>query len=429
MAPNDRPLFRPVAVEAAAGSQIGDPLRTHWRGVGLFTALAFSLVAALVAFVSVTEYAPIHRVPTYTDARDGLIRLRAPADGLVVSRIAAREGATVRRGQLLAVLGSDRLRADGSSEHALRLRALGSELSTIGSEIEAAREEAGAQHLLIDRRIAGVRAERTSLLADLRSGEQLLASLSEQSDQVSSVAAQGYATRQQAAQKRDEVTAQASRVAASRTALARANRDIDIAQSERRLVDARLAGIVENRRRSGGELQRLMVLGDAEAERAILAPLDGTVSAALIAQGQSVMLGQALFTITPLGQPLVLRLLVPTRAAVAVRPGMEIKFVLRAYPQEKFGEFSARIESVSDAPTMPADLTQAGGATEPVYLVVAHPPAVLQLPDGRTLTLKPGMLGEALIPIERRTVIEWLLEPLLRGFNESARRPPVAGTL
>ena len=33
------------------------------------------------------------------------------------------------------------------------------------------------------------------------------------------------------------------------------------------------------------------------------------------------------------------------------------------------------------------------------------------------------MLAEALVPIERRTVLEWLFEPLLRGLNDSAPRP------
>lgn len=428
MGQKESPLFRPLAVETAAGSQIGDPLRTHWKGVTIFTAFAFTMVAALVAFVSVAEYAPIHRAVAFTDAQGGLVRLRSPADGLVVSRIAASEGAVVRQGDLLAVLGSDRLRSQGGSQHAAQQRMLLDEQAMIGREIEAARQEAAAQHALIDRRIAGLRAENANLKADLQWGEQLLASLSTQSEQVSAVAAQGYATTQQAAQKRDEVTAQASRVAIARAALARVERDTEIAQSERRLIDSRLAGLVENRRRSGGELERLMLAGDSEAERAIIAPQDGTLSAALISQGQSVALGQALFTITPLGQPLVLRLLVPARAIAAVRPGMDVKFVLRAYPQEKFGQFGARIESVSDAPAMPADMPQSGAAAEPVYVVQARPSAVLRAPGGQMLALKPGMLGEALVPVEQRTVIEWLFEPFLRGFNERAGRAPVVGS-
>jgi hypothetical protein len=36
--------------------------------------------------------------------------------------------------------------------------------------------------------------------------------------------------------------------------------------------------------------------------------------------------------------------------------------------------------------------------------------------------MKPGMVGEALVPIERRTILEWLLDPILRGLNHGAER-------
>jgi membrane fusion protein len=418
------PLFRRLAVETAAGSQIGEPLRAHWRGVRWFTVLAFSLVAALAALVSVAEYAPVHRVPAYTDAQGGLIRLRSPADGLAATRIVVAEGDMVRRGSLLAVLSSDRRRSDGVTRRDALSRRIESERSAIGREIDAARLEAAAQHALIDRRIAGLHAERQALQEDLRSAQKLLASLEAQNEQLAAVAAQGYATRLQASQARNEVTAQASRVAAARASLARVERETDLAGSERHLVDARLAGLVQNRRRSSSELDRLMVAEGADAEQAVVAPNDGRVAAVVVAQGQSLALGQTLFTIVPQGEPLVLRLLVPARAAAAVRPGVEVKFALRAYPQEKFGQFDARIQGVSDAPSMPDELIQAGSSAEPVYVAVAHLPGIVRTVSGVALPLKPGMLAEALVPIERRTIAEWLFEPLLRGFNEAAGRAP-----
>lgn len=419
-----RPLFRPRAITTTAGSQIGEPLRTHWRGVAWFTAAAGALVAMLLVFVSVTTYAPVHHVPAYTDARSGLVRLRAPGDGWVVQRIAVGEGAVVRQGDLLAVLGHPQFGADGTDQQAARQRRLQAERTLLDREIQAARDEAAAQHRLIGQRIAGLRAERRSVLADQVASEQLLVSLQAQSEQISAMAAQGFVTRLQAAQKLDEATAQASRVATTRAAVARVDRDTELAQSERRLVETRLDGLVQSRLRSAGELDRLMLAGTTEAERALRAPQDGTVSAALIASGQSVVLGQALFTLTPHGQPLVLRLLVPARAAAAVHPGMAVKFVLRAYPEEKFGRFDARITSVSDAPALPTDLPQAGLSTEPVYLALAETAADLRAPDGRPLELRPGMLAEALVPVERRRVIEWLLKPWLRGLNQSAWQAP-----
>jgi len=64
------PLFRPAAVEAASGTQIGASLATHWRGVTVFTAVAFVLLAALIAFVVLVEHAPMHRLAAFVAARD-----------------------------------------------------------------------------------------------------------------------------------------------------------------------------------------------------------------------------------------------------------------------------------------------------------------------------------------------------------------------
>jgi uncharacterized membrane protein (UPF0127 family) len=57
---------------------------------------------------------------------------------------------------------------------------------------------------------------------------------------------------------------------------------------------------------------------------------------------------------------------------------------------------------------------------EPSFVATALLPPELKGPRGEVLWMRPGMLGEALVPIERRTVLEWLLEPILRGFNGDA---------
>lgn len=415
-------LFRPLPVQVAAGSQYGDPFLVHWRGSAVFTVFAAFLVAGLIGTAAFTDYAPLYRLPAYVDTIGGLVRVRAPADGFTVKQIRVVDGALVQQGDPLAVLAKNSFHSDGRSQSSAIKNSVAGELSAIARELNAAREEALAQHGLIDKRLIGFHDERDSLLADIEAGRGLLDSLREQSEQVAAVAAQGFATRMQAAQKRDDVTLQATRVAASRSALARLDRDIQLAQAERRLINARLSGIQENRQRSRAELDRLMVVADVDAERVIHAPESGTVTAALISQGQSLALGDALFTIRPQDQPLILRLLVPARAVASVKPGVAVKFTLRAYPQEKFGQFQALVESVSDSPAMSLDARQGDAAGDPVFTVVAKLPQILLQPDGSVLSLKAGMVADALVPIERRTVLEWMFEPVMRGFNESAGR-------
>jgi membrane fusion protein len=419
------PLFRAIAVEASAGTQIGEPLTTHWRGVGLLTLLALALIAALAAFAATTEYSPVHRVPSFVDLRGGLVRLSAPISGQV-RELAVEQGAWVRRGTLLAILDSDPLRADGGTEHGALRRGLEEERAAIDREVDAARQEADANQALIDRKLHGLRAERDALGAQIQASGDLLTSLKAQNDQLAAAVGQGDVSRLQVAQKKDEVTSQQGRLAELRAALARVDLETATTEAGRQVVAAQLQGLVENRRRSSGELERLIVQGDAAAEQTIRAPADGVVSTAMIANGQSVAAGQPLFTMAPADSPLILRLLVPARAAASVKPGIHVKVTFRAYPQEKFGQFDARIEAVSETPSLPSEVEPTYRLSEPVFIAVAALPTPLRAADGQPLRIKAGMLADALVPIERRTVLEWLFEPLLRGFHESADRSVAA---
>lgn len=419
-APSARALFRQAAIDYASGSPMGEPLTLYWRGMRLFTVTAVALMLALIAFTALVDYAPIHRVPAFADVSGGLIRLSAIADARV-ARIVAAEGERVQRGTLLVVLDTDRQSAAGPTRREQLTSKIEGEKATLTREIAAAREEAQAQRDAAERRIEGLRVERVSLQAEITAVESLLTSLRRQSERIATLAASGHATAMHADQKRDEVTLQESRLAAARAALARADRDIDGAASERRLIDSRLAGVVESRERTRGELDRQATQAEAEAEQAIVAPEAGVVSASLVTRGQSVVAGQTLLTLAPDGEALVLRLVVPPRAVASVVPGADIKIVFDAYPQEKFGEFNARIDKVSDAPLSPVDLPQIYASGGPAFIAVASLGASPTGPHG-PLVVKPGMLATALVPMERRSALEWLLEPLLRGFNASAGR-------
>jgi hypothetical protein len=51
----------------------------------------------------------------------------------------------------------------------------------------------------------------------------------------------------------------------------------------------------------------------------------------------------------------------------------------------------------------------------------------LRGPQGQELPLKPGMLADALVPSERRTVLAWLLDRSLGGRDDRVGRAGPAG--
>ena len=250
------PLFRQVAIDAASGSQLGVTLATHWRGVRIFTMAAFCLVAGLVLFLALVDYAPSLHVNAYTDSRIGLVRLKAPVDGRV-ALIDVKEGQAVQQGDVIAVISRDKVQANGASQHAALRASLDQERHLVDGQVDSARQEAEETRAMIERRIDGLRLEREALEADLKATEQMLASLQVQSERFGALVAQGFVSELQSAQKRDEATLQQSRVANARAALVRITRDIRMAEEERALVGTKLTQAVGDRRRRSIELDRL----------------------------------------------------------------------------------------------------------------------------------------------------------------------------
>jgi membrane fusion protein len=111
-----------------------------------------------------------------------------------------------------------------------------------------------------------------------------------------------------------------------------------------------------------------------------------------------------------------------------VRKGTRTRVSFAAYPREKFGEFQARVDRVSASPLLPRELQTFANVSEPAYLATATLLAPPLGPDKRLLGLKPGMLATALVPIEERSAMAWLFDPIIRGFNESAGLPAATGT-
>ena len=100
------------------------------------------------------------------------------------------------------------------------------------------------------------------------------------------------------------------------------------------------------------------------------------------------------------------------------------KLAFRAYPQERFGLFDARIDNVDTVPSMPAgELPPA--APGRAGRCSSQPPPLprsLRRHARRSAAAQAGMLAEALVPTERRTVLAWLLDPILRGLTTSVGR-------
>jgi membrane fusion protein len=167
-------------------------------------------------------------------------------------------------------------------------------------------------------------------------------------------------------------------------------------------------------------------LAQSEAQRAVVlrAPRDGVVVNLAIQNGQTVTAGQRLLSILPEGSFLQAELWLPSRAVGFLETGNRVILRYPAFPYQKFGLKGGRVLEISRSATAASELTGLLGRTiaEPLYRVLVELDQQTVSAYGRAEPLKPGMTLDADILLDRRRLIEWVLEPLYgvsRSFRES----------
>jgi membrane fusion protein len=109
----------------------------------------------------------------------------------------------------------------------------------------------------------------------------------------------------------------------------------------------------------------------------------------------------------------IARLFVPTRAIGKVRTGQTASIRYDAFPYQKYGTFSGRIENVSNSVILPQEVEKVSPVklTEPAYVLdVAIRRQSVMLGGDREAALRPDMLLTATIETDQRTILAWIGE-------------------
>ncbi len=196
--------------------------------------------------------------------------------------------------------------------------------------------------------------------------------------------------------------------------------------TEQRFALAQLPVVAADRMRTlHGELSTIeQRIAEVHGRRAyvIRAPIPGRVSAVQATVGRPADPRQLQLSILPDGGVLHAELFVPTRAAGFVRTGQKARMLYEAFPYQNFGTYGGRIVRVSHTVLTAADTWAPVEIKEPAYRVTA----ALDRPDvdayGDRIPLQPDMLLRADIVLDSRTLMDWLLNPLL-GAGKRALQP------
>nr|WP_254617373.1 HlyD family efflux transporter periplasmic adaptor subunit [Burkholderia metallica] len=382
---------------------------SRWIMIGVTTALTL----AVIAFLVFGTYTKRERVNGQLLPAKGLLTVAPPMMGTVIDTH-VREGQTVVAGAaLMAVSG------EVASELGSTREMVGRQLAYQRSRLET---DLASQSQLSDEARRGLAARRAALADQLvqiglerRQRMRQVDLATNQLDKLQLMRAQGYASNSQVEQQETALLDAQARL----QDLARQRLDVE-QQIDQCLQQLRELPLNTRNQRSGierklAELDQSIAENEARRVVVLRAPQSGVVAALLAKPGQVVNAGQSLVSLLPRGAQLEAQLMVPSRAIGFVRPGARVVLRYEAYPFQKFGQQFGRVIEVSRTALTPQEAATLTGRTdvrEQLYRVTVALDRQDVLAYGRREALRPGMALEADVLIDRRRLIEWVLEPL-----------------
>ncbi|MGY2050801.1 HlyD family secretion protein [Methylobacterium sp. JK268] len=383
-----------------------------------------AIIAALLAALIFGRLARSEAVRGYVSAASGLTRLDAQAAG-IVDEIAVRQGDRVTRGQRLMRIQLREQTTGGVSTVAATLRSLEQRRATLRGErarLAAYLESTRGDRQETERNVAAVIRALDEQERTLRDG------LGQQEEMVSRVEAylkQGYATREALNAQRRLALDYARQIADLRA------RRAELRQSTAERLRAQRSGDTEKAAQLAAAENELSAVeaqitaSGAQSRIDVVAPTDGDVAGLFVEPGASVSADQVVAILGDTRAEPVVVLEVPARAIGLAKVGQRVVLKYDAFPFKTFGIAHGTVTVIAATPLRnPMLAPAADAAPEPGAAARQSVYRVEVKPDSRTVRAygvdEPIRIGSTLsadIVVERRRLIDWMLDPIraIRG--------------
>jgi membrane fusion protein len=410
---SSRPLFRQEAIDAQREKFLGEATIARPVPAWVFTLLATGTAVLLIVVAVWGQYTRRERVEGYLALDTGAARVLFPDAGRI-TELLVKEGEEVKAGDALAKVSLDRTLGTGASTSEAVSREMQSRRSILEKE-QAQWQALGEQQVnQLRRRILDLQSEITQLDGEMKLQEVRIKSAKEQADRYRGLTNDKFVSDVVLKQKQDEVTDQEIKLQALRRQKTQVERDLSAAQLEEPSIQLRSRAQVEQVARQISEINQGMSQVEAQRESVIRAPMAGVVTNIAINRGQSVAADSPLATVLPKGSGMHAELLVPTRAIGFLKPGQHVVMRYDAFPYERFGQYRGTITEIGRSVWTAGERVGPLSAREPVYRVDVALERQTVSALGQELPLRPGMMVNADLLLEKRTILEWIFEPVLQ---------------
>jgi len=408
-------LFRKEAVSHQGQRLTGAITLAQPLSIKLTVIVLVSIAGAILFFLFTAEYSRKETVRGFLIPNKGVIKSFANQAG-TIETLWVKEGDTVTKGQPLATLIVQQSNSNGVNLSTQLLTQLHTQVSLLNDEIIQHQALQSQEHFNLQTQKSASAHEKIALENQLALIEEKLVLQNKQQRDFEQLNKNGYVSNvDKDRQQQVLLESKQEKQNIARLLLQHQNKFNQISFNITNIPQQyrlRINGL----KRQQAALQRQLAQVESNYKYTITASNSGLVTGIQVVEGetlsQSTAHSKPLLHIIPEHSELVAELLLPTRSAGFVKLGNNTRIRFDAFPYQRFGFINSEIVRIDQTLINPNEVLLPIKLQEPVYRLRATLSEHHMQAFGKAFKLKSGMLFEADIMLEQRTLIEWLLEPI-----------------
>lgn len=404
-------LFRAEAIAHQQEVKMGDAIAVHTSSLAWLSILFALLTVALLVFLFSSEYTRKARVTGFLSPSQGLLKIFTPQAGTVLER-RVEEGNTVQEGDVLFVLSAEQSSPEHPDAQASAIASIQARRDSLLNELEQQDELHRAQWLNLQERTVALQAEHNQIRREIDLQKKRVAVAESTLKKFRDLYQRQFVSQLHWQEKRDDVLARQAALQSLERERLTLSRQLQGVNAEIRGSQFEFARQRAELDRAIAQLEQQITEHQARLSIVITAPAAGTVTSILLQKGQQATVQTPLASILPQDSELQAHLLVPSRAIGFISTGQTVSLRYQAFPFQRFGVHDGVVSEISRTMIAPGEADFPVQLTEPAYRVVVRPAQQNLLAYEQQLPLQAGMLLDADIRLDRRSLLQWVFDPL-----------------
>ena len=411
-------LFRPEVLEYRRLRLHGDVMLTRSTSSWVLTGLLCGIIAAVALWIAAGHYARTE-MTLGRIVPDGAMTRIMPSRAGIVTSLAVKEGQLVQAGQPLATIMVEQANADRSDPTGSSLQSIDEQGALIGRQIGLSQQNVAGEADKLRAAIAQYQGQLQAVASQITLQIGVVQSAKASFEPLEAVMQKGYYSRIQYEQRHQQYLGAQQQLAQLQASQAQLTGQLRTAEASLAQLPVQAASRVTDLETSRASLLQKRIEVESSRSYVVRAPVAGRVSSLQIAQGSTIVSSVPLMTIVGEGSRMMAELYAPSRAIGFAHQGQEVRLMYDAFPFQRFGSFGGRIVSISRTVLGPNEIDAALPIKEPVYRLRVAVPDQTIAGYGEVVPLQPGMTLTANIVLDRRSFLDWLLEPIRAVRNRT----------